>query len=75
MVNWRLSAILEENSITPYRLAEEVRGRVSRNSIYAIANAKTERVDLSTLSALLDGLRKLTGKSYSVGDLLEYHPD
>lgn len=42
------------------------------NSLY---NGKTERVDFSTLAAVLDGLHALTGEQYTVADLLAYQPE
>ena len=41
-------------------------------TVNALYNGKTERVDFSTLAAVLDGLNTLTGKNYSVADLLAY---
>ena len=64
--------MLEANSITPYRLAEEARGLVNRNTVYAVARGDSARVDLSTLDGLIGTLRRLTGKPVSVCDLLEY---
>lgn len=75
MVMWRVGELLEQNGITAYKLSDATKGQVSRNTVYKIANAKTERVDLTTLSALLSALNKLTGHNYQVGDLLQYIPD
>lgn len=41
-------------------------------TVNALYNGKTERVDFDTLASVLDGLRALTGRRYTVGDLLEY---
>lgn len=41
-------------------------------TVNALYNGKTERVDFSTLAAVLDGLNTLTGKHYGVADLLAY---
>lgn len=41
-------------------------------TVNALYNGKTERVDFSTLAAVLDGLNSLTGQSYTAADLLEY---
>lgn len=43
-------------------------------TVNALYNGKTERVDFSTLGAVLDGLNALTGEHYTVADLLEYTP-
>lgn len=39
------------------------------NDLY---NGKSKRVDFATIAGLIAGLRRLTGRDYSVGDLLEY---
>ena len=71
-VMWRLGDVLKEHGLTAYKLAAELHGRVNRNSVYAIARGDTERVDRSTLAAVLEALRTLTGQRYSVADLLSY---
>ncbi|MFC3833863.1 MULTISPECIES: helix-turn-helix domain-containing protein [Deinococcus] len=71
-VMWRVGDILREHGLTAYKLAAELHGKVNRNSVYAIARGDTERVDRTTLSALLEALRTLTGQKYTVADLLEY---
>ncbi|CAM3974141.1 helix-turn-helix domain-containing protein [Deinococcus marmoris] len=73
-VNWRVGEVLREHGLTAYKLAAELSGKVNRNSVYAIARGDTERVDRSTLAALLDALKTLTGQAYTVADLLEYAP-
>ena len=72
MVKWRVGGLLEQNSVTAYRLSEETRGRISRNAIYEITRADTKQVKLETLITVL---HRLTGKRYTVGDLLEYVDD
>lgn len=74
-VNWRVGEVLREHGLTAYKLAAELSGKVNRNSVYAIARGDTERVDRSTLAALLDALKALTGQAYTVADLLEYVPN
>lgn len=43
-------------------------------TVNALYNGKTERLDFSTLAAVLDGLHSLTGEHYTAADLLEYTP-
>jgi DNA-binding Xre family transcriptional regulator len=43
-------------------------------TVNALYNGKTERVDFTTLAAVLDGLNNITGESYTVADLLKYTP-
>lgn len=72
MVVWRVGELLRQHGLSVYRLAAELNGQVNRNSLYAIARGDTERVDRATLAALLSSLRALTGRTYTVADLLEY---
>jgi hypothetical protein len=73
-VTWKVGDVLREHGLTAYKLAAELHGRVNRNSVYAIARGDTERVDRTTLGALLEALRALTGRPYTVADLLEFTP-
>lgn len=75
-VRWRLSRYLEERNLTAYALAKA--GGINRmTTVYRIAKVGSEpsRVDLPTLAAILDGLRKLTGEDVQITDILEYVPD
>lgn len=76
VVRWRLGAYLNERGLTAYALAKA--SGISRlNTIYRIAKEGSEptRVDLPTLAAVIDGLRKLTGEDVQITDVLEYVPD
>lgn len=70
MIRWGLRDILDEHKITAYRLAGELKGAVSRNTVYALARGEGRRVDLPTLNAVLQTLRRLTKTDIGVGDLL-----
>ncbi len=68
-LDWKLKSVLEQHSITVYRLAD-VSG-VPRNTLYNLVNKEPARVDLGTLNAVLDALDELTGTRVNVADLLE----
>ena len=70
MIRWGLKDALDEYGITAYRLSEELRGKVSRNTVYAMARGDGSRVDLATLNAVLTTLHKLTGKSIGIETIL-----
>ena len=72
MVRWRVGQFLEQHGITPYKLSEETKGKISRNAIYEIARADTKQVKLETLDTLITTLRAMTGKPVALTDLLEY---
>ena len=65
-----LPEIMGRHRIKQTALAEAAGLRYA--TVNALYNGKTERVDFDTLAAVLDGLHTLTGKTYTVSDLLEY---
>lgn len=74
-VRWQLRQLLERHDLTPYRLAQQLRGKLSQGSVYALARGETTRVDLSTIGDVLAALEELTGQRYTVADLLAYQPE
>lgn len=73
---WKLAEFLEGRGFSAYALAK-ASGVSQPNTVYRIAKAGREpkRIDLLTLTAILDGLRKLTGEDVQITDVLEYVPD
>ena len=76
VVRWKLAELLEERGLTAYALTK-ASGINRMSTVYRIAKRGSEpvRVDLPTLAAILDGLRKLTGEDVQITDILEYVPD
>ena len=71
MIQWKLSNLLAAHNLTAYRLAEETKGIVNRNTVYSIARGDATRVDLGTLSGVIKTLTRLTGQPVTPNDLLE----
>lgn len=75
LLKWKLNDLLESEKVTVYalnqRLAEAGRS-VSRNTLYRLASEQPERIDLEVAGRVLWGLEQLTGRHYTVTDLLEY---
>ncbi|WP_216322935.1 helix-turn-helix domain-containing protein [Deinococcus aestuarii] len=73
---WKLADFLKARGFSAYALVK-ASGVKQPNTIYRIARPGHEptRVDLPTLTLILDGLRQLTGEDVQIGDILEYHPD
>lgn len=63
----RLAALLREHSLTQKQLAHAAQMRPA--TIHAIYHQQVERLELSTVTAIIGGLRKL-GVNVDVGDLL-----
>jgi hypothetical protein len=67
-----LDRYLRQNNLTAYRLSKEVAGKAAQGSIYALARGeKVKRVDLETLSEVMQALMRLTGQTVTPNDLLE----
>lgn len=72
---WRLKEVLERCNVTPYKLSELTKGRLSRTSIYTLTNTDSPKaVQLETLDAIVTALRSL-GHDVTFNDLLEYQRD
>ncbi len=73
-VTWKLDQWLEQNNLTRYQLAQEMGGneRSRLTTLYRMKDPK--RIDLDVLAAIIQGLERLTGKSITVSDVLEYTP-
>ncbi len=75
VLRWKLNDILTDEQVSVYalnqRLVEAGRG-VSRTTLYRLASKQPERIDLEVAGRVLWGLEQLTGKHYTVTDLLEY---
>jgi DNA-binding Xre family transcriptional regulator len=72
-LNELLEATKEEKEVTKNALAREA--KVRPNLIYDLCDGKTKRIELDTLSTIIDTLQVLTGKSYTISDILEYVSD
>ncbi|SMB93282.1 DNA-binding transcriptional regulator, XRE family [Deinococcus hopiensis KR-140] len=68
-MRWKVKEFLDSNNKTAYALWKA--SGLSRTTTYAIAQGDMEGVQFDTLSKLVEGLEKLTGKRVEIGDLLE----
>ena len=65
-----LPEIMGRHRVKQAALAEAAGLRYA--TLNALYNGRSKGVDFNTLAAVLDGLKALTGRRYTVGDLLEY---
>ena len=74
-MKWRLRELLEAERVTAYALAEKMGGATRRSTLYTITspdvNKRPARVGFPLLEDILRGLKELTGKDFSVSDLIE----
>ncbi len=69
MVRWKLKEILEKEGITAYRLWKSAGS--NPHTVYRWAYRPPKALDLEVAEAILKALRALTGKPYSLCDLIE----
>lgn len=74
-VEWKLRNLLEEEGLTAYALVKNMGVGVRANTIYRLARKENllKRVDLETIRSILDALNSLTGKNFSVCDIIKYY--
>lgn len=72
LIRVSLDRYLERHNLSAYRLANELKGRVAQGSVYAMTRSKTvKRIDLETLSGVLQALERITSEPVTPNDLLE----
>ena len=69
----KLGETIDAAKVSRNALAREA--KVRPNLIYDLCDGKTKRVDLSTLSIIIDTLRVMTGKDDTLTDVIEYIPE
>lgn len=69
----RLPVVMAQHRIKQRQLAEAAGLRPA--TINALYNDQAKGIQWDTLAQILDGLRKLTGQHYAIGELLEYVDD
>ena len=71
---WKLPELLEQNDITVYRLRKvmlENGVNIAPGTAYRWAKELPETLSVVHLAGVLEALRELTGKAYTVDNLLE----
>jgi DNA-binding Xre family transcriptional regulator len=69
-LEWKVKEFLEIHGISAYRLMKEA--AIAQGTAYRLANNQAGGLSLETLDAVIEGLRRLTGKRVLLADLLEY---
>jgi predicted transcriptional regulator len=70
-VNWKLKPLLEQHDLTVYKLAQE--SGIAIPWLYNLLRGEgAKNANRGTLERLITTLRRLTGRTISVCDLLEY---
>lgn len=79
-VRWKLKELLEAEGLNVNRLSIEMAGEkgpeAKRPQLYALTSPAVEkrpkRVEFAYLDEVLQAMKRITGKSYTLTDLLEY---
>lgn len=75
-VTLNLHQLMQAHNISAYRLERELEGQVSRNTIYSATRAKgVKRVDLATLSKIIDVLSAVIGRPVTASELFTVTPE
>ncbi len=69
----RLPVVMAEHRIKQAQLSEAAGLREA--TLHALYHDANKRIDFSTLIKVIEGLRSLTGQTYTLNDLFEYVPD
>jgi DNA-binding Xre family transcriptional regulator len=72
-VKLKVKQILDSNHKSAYALWKA--SGLPRNTVYALTQGKTARLDLETLGRVLWGLERITGQYLTPNDLLEVSRD
>lgn len=70
MVNWKLKNTMDAHGVTRYALQKE--SGVAMNTLRSMYEGSTRRPDLDVLDSLINALRRITGKSIDLSDVLEW---
>ena len=75
-VDWKFRALLEREGVTVYalakKLAQSMDEPLSIRTLYRWSNTVPSNPSLEGVVWVLWGLEELTGKTYEIGDVLEY---
>lgn len=71
-VHWKLDTWLEQRNLTRYQLAKAMGGNEKSRLTTLYRMKAPKRIDLDVLTAILEGLERLTGEPVDVSELLEY---
>lgn len=70
VIAWKLKPLLDSRNITRYALQKA--SEVPMNTIRAMYDGKTTRVDFSVLDRVINALRTMTGEDLTLTDVLEW---
>ena len=70
VIAWKLKPLLDSRNVTRYALQKV--SEVPMNTIRAMYEGNTTRVDFSVLDRIINALRSMTGEDITLADVLEW---
>jgi hypothetical protein len=76
-LRWRLREFLDEHGLSAYALVKELDSVTRAPTIYRLAKEGVDvhKLDLGVAAIIMEALGKLTGKTVTPNDLLEFDPE
>lgn len=75
-VTLSLHTLLREHGINPYRVARELKGELHQNTVYkATAPGGVARLDLETISLIVNVVSALIGRPVRADEILKVEPE
>lgn len=71
-VRWKVKQLLQAHGLSAYRLWKE--SGLAMGTAYRLVRGDTQSLNAETLDKVMGALRRLTGKSFELGDLVLYEP-
>lgn len=70
MIAWKLKDTMDTHGITRYALQKEA--GIAMNTLRSMYDGETRRPDLDVIDSLIKTLRRLTGHSITLDDVLQW---
>ncbi len=75
-VTFTLPEFLKQHSVTAYRLERELKGQLSRNTVYDLCRpGSAKQIDLATLGKVVNVLSAILGRPVQPGELFAFTPE
>jgi hypothetical protein len=69
---WKLPELLEREGIALRVLTKTLAGKIPRMTVYRWATSNQQQIQFEPTAHLIWALHQLTGKTFSLSDLIEY---
>lgn len=70
VIEWKLKATMDSCGVTRYALQKD--SGISMNTLRSMYDGSTKRPDLDVIDSIIRSLRRMTGKSISLVDVIDW---